>query len=103
MWLSLVRSEHIRAVREELSDKKFSAYRVGEKRVPKDHVFVVGDNVLQSEDSRDFGPIPISAIVGRAVGVESDTSATAQYEWQLREQRSSTYRQALHEAPADRG
>jgi signal peptidase I len=29
--------------------------------------FVLGDNSEVSEDSRDFGPVPISAIVGRAV------------------------------------
>lgn len=35
-------------------------------RVPEGYVFVIGDNRLNSIDSRNFGPIPLEAIVGRA-------------------------------------
>jgi signal peptidase I len=34
--------------------------------VPAGSIFVMGDNRCQSEDSRSFGPVPRSAVVGRA-------------------------------------
>jgi signal peptidase I len=33
--------------------------------VPADSFFVMGDNRLAAADSRSFGPIPFSAIIGR--------------------------------------
>jgi signal peptidase I len=38
----------------------------GPVRVPEGSVFVVGDNRDQSRDSRHFGVVPVSAVVGRA-------------------------------------
>lgn len=37
--------------------------------VPPDSVFVIGDNRGQSEDSRDFGPVPRSKLIGEVVAV----------------------------------
>ena len=36
-------------------------------KIPKGQIWVMGDNRTDSEDSRYFGPIPESSVVGRAV------------------------------------
>jgi signal peptidase I len=41
----------------------------GPYKIPADEYYVMGDNRTDSEDSRYFGPIPKSLIVGRAVAV----------------------------------
>jgi len=35
--------------------------------VPQGQIYVLGDNLPQSEDSRDFGPIPMNAVLGRVL------------------------------------
>lgn len=39
----------------------------GPETVPEDHVFVMGDNRGSSLDSRSFGPVPESEVIGQAV------------------------------------
>lgn len=36
-------------------------------RVPADHIYVVGDNLEVSEDSRTFGPIPLRSVIGKVL------------------------------------
>jgi signal peptidase I len=36
-------------------------------RVPAGHVFLMGDNRGESDDSRYWGPVPVSWVIGRAV------------------------------------
>jgi signal peptidase I len=35
--------------------------------VPENQVFVLGDNRKQSDDSRDFGPVPLSKVIGKVL------------------------------------
>jgi signal peptidase I len=39
----------------------------GPERVPAGSVFVLGDNRANSVDSRDFGAVPVTSLVGRVV------------------------------------
>jgi len=35
-------------------------------QIPAEHIFVMGDNRLNSHDSRAIGPVSVSTVVGRA-------------------------------------
>jgi signal peptidase I len=54
----------------ELLDEPWVAYfggmDYGPARVPPDHLFIMGDNRVQSFDSRAIGPVPIDKVRGRA-------------------------------------
>ncbi len=70
--------------------------RVETLKVPKDSVFVLGDNYTCSIDSRQLGPIPLSSIVGRA-HLEPDPTVALPYEYVPRQVRPVQH--VHHEAP----
>lgn len=39
----------------------------GKFKVPEGYVYVIGDNLAASEDSRAFGPVPLERILGKVV------------------------------------
>lgn len=41
--------------------------RIVKVTIPEDYVFVVGDSLTASYDSRHFGPVPIAAVRGRVI------------------------------------
>ncbi len=36
-------------------------------RIPEGYVYVLGDNLARSYDSREFGPVPIDRVVGKVI------------------------------------
>lgn len=77
-WIAPVTESAAPELRERYRRSR-SCLKVVEMRVPDDCVFVLGDNYLRSEDSRQLGPIPIDAILGRA-RLEVDTTRIWGYE-----------------------
>jgi signal peptidase I len=77
-WLSPIRESRLAEIKARYSRSR-TGIRVHQMIVPDDRVFVLGDNYLASEDSRELGPIPISSIVGRAY-VEVDMTKALPWE-----------------------
>lgn len=77
-WLGPVRYNRLREVRE-----TYESYRtvmsVKKLQIPKNSVFVLGDNYLRSIDSRELGPIPMENIIGRAY-LDVDTTKALPFE-----------------------
>ena len=46
---------------------RLPGYRVLAVTIPPGHCYVLGDNRVNSIDSRELGPVPISGIVGRVM------------------------------------
>jgi signal peptidase I len=82
-WFAPVRETRVGdalALSNELAERHPGLCRVQALRVPDDAVFVIGDNVQVSEDSRQLGPIPLKSIIGRA-HLTVDATKVFQYEW----------------------
>ena len=47
-------------------------------RVPKGHVWLAGDNMSNSTDSRMYGPVPLALIKGKVIGRVSTVSAVVE-------------------------
>lgn len=63
----------------DMDKRKKPHFRLRKLSVPADSVFVLGDNLLKSVDSRSLGYIPIRSILGRA-RLPADCTRAAQSE-----------------------
>jgi Signal peptidase, peptidase S26 len=47
------------------------------QQVPRGHVWLQGDNLLLSRDSREYGPVPLALLRGRVIAQACAASAAA--------------------------
>lgn len=78
-WVGFVQPERVEEVRKRYTGHGTNV-RLVELRVPDDEVYVLGDNIPKSEDSRELGPIPISECLGRA-HLDVDQTVIRPYEF----------------------
>ncbi|MGC6585125.1 signal peptidase I [Paenibacillus sp. Dod16] len=58
----------------ELSQEEMDFFNqsIPKMKIPKNHIFVIGDNWGRSVDSRHFGPVPYENIQGKVLGVTKE-------------------------------
>jgi len=78
-WVGPVRETQVSYVKTRYEGRR-GALSLKYVRVPQDSIFVIGDNYLRSIDSRELGPIPMSAVIGRA-RLTIDTTKTLPFEF----------------------
>ena len=49
--------------------KYTGTYKLTQHKVPEGHCWLAGDNIPDSRDSRDYGPVPLALIKGKVLGV----------------------------------
>ncbi|KAI0024527.1 LexA/Signal peptidase [Xylariomycetidae sp. FL0641] len=69
-------------------------------QVPKGHVYIVGDNLPWSRDSRDFGPLPMALIKGKII---AKISAEGFWPWEWNVSRVESGLQPVADPDAPRG
>src|SRR5689334_6798988 len=61
----LVKRWELPLLRRALQHRRFYGLRLVKRKVPAGYCYVVGDNLPDSVDSRDFGPIALDMVRGR--------------------------------------
>ncbi len=84
-WVAPIRESRLTELQATAARRNYVTFQVREVKVPKNAVFVLGDNVNNSEDSRKFGPVPMTAIIGKA---HADLDFRSALDYEIAPQRS---------------